>query len=289
MGEIGKKGSEKYYILMSLILGIIVLALSLWFIFNEYFNEDELDWEVCRQSIILRASLPEADLLSLETDLKGAFPLKCKTEVVTIDSVEPEVVYDKISRAVASGWYMFGEGKFDFVHRNFLKENYYCLAFARIHYTPEAIKEFNDLLDEGNSTSLKENFDGDFYYYYLGTKVPGSSKTYSEYLPIYNHYESEPILYWGTSVYPREEDILLVYRLNKYSSPLKTQWFNNWFTRGVATPWVWVENQFLDEEGQVGLYSVKELEAMEKTNSIAMVPINYADKIGCSEYLTIPA
>ena len=130
---VNKIGSEKYYIIISLILGLIVLGLGLYFIFNEYFNEDELDWQQCRQSVILRSNLP--NLKELRMDLKGAFPLKCKTEVVTIDSAEPEEVYERISKAVTSGWYMFGEGKLDFIHREWLTDNRYCLVFARIHFT----------------------------------------------------------------------------------------------------------------------------------------------------------
>lgn len=136
---VGKGGVWRGYIL-ALILGLIVISLSLWFLFFEYFTSEELDWQGCRQSIVLRANAP--NLEELATDMKGAFPLKCRTEVVTIDSGNAEEAYRKIADAVARGWYMFGEGEFDFVHKEVYNSKSYCMAFARLHYTGEASDEF---------------------------------------------------------------------------------------------------------------------------------------------------
>ena len=174
-----KVGAEKYYIIISLILGLMVLGLSLFFIFNEYFTEAELDWQQCRQSIILRTNMPNTTLLGLGLDMKGAFPLKCKTAVVTIDSTEKEEVYGKISKALVEGWYMFGEGKLDFVHRDLLRDNRYCLVFARIHFTGEGVQESDEVLGGD-----KQEFTRGFYDYYLGTKMPGREENYNDYLPI---------------------------------------------------------------------------------------------------------
>jgi hypothetical protein len=143
-GRSRKKAVWRGYIL-ALILGLIVLTLSMYFLFFEYFSSDELDGQECRQSVILRANSP--DLKNLGTDMKGLFPLKCRTEVVTLDSSDPDEIYEKISRAVASGWYMFGRGEFDFVHREYLdplskKKLSYCVVFARLHYTAKASAEY---------------------------------------------------------------------------------------------------------------------------------------------------
>jgi hypothetical protein len=73
-----KKGDEKYYIIISLILGVIILGLSLYMIFNEYFTSEDIDWETCRQSVVLRANLPDRQLATLGVSIKGQYPLKRK-------------------------------------------------------------------------------------------------------------------------------------------------------------------------------------------------------------------
>jgi len=250
---VSKRGSEKYYIIISLILGLMVLALGLFFIFNEFFTEGELDWERCRQSIILRANLPEADLKALKLDMKGAFPLKCKTEVVEIDSAEPEEVYGKISEAVAEGWYMFGEGKFDFVHNSFTESESLCMAFARIHYTQDAIDGFYeelgideesfarafDVPDDVDVVSRSYSpesimalgsmvdFTKGFTEYYLTEKVPGTSEIYQKYLPILSRGQSNsPYLLLRSDVVPRDSDIILIYKIGT-PSVLAGSWFGN--------------------------------------------------------------
>jgi hypothetical protein len=140
-GNSQKKAQWRGYIL-ALILGLIVVTLSIWFLFFEYFTSEELEWQECRQSIILRSNAP--NLKDLGASSKGLFPLKCRTEVVTIDTIEPDEVYKKIADAVASGWYMFGEGEFEFVSGEFFPGVSYCMAFARLHYTGKASDEFYD-------------------------------------------------------------------------------------------------------------------------------------------------
>ena len=114
---IGKKGDEKYYILMSMILGLIILSLSLYFIFQEYFDEEVLDREACRQSIVLRNLLPVSDrpLSTFIESSKNLVPLKCKTEVVVIDD-DPSVsnigphVMKQIADVMVDCWSLFGKG-----------------------------------------------------------------------------------------------------------------------------------------------------------------------------------
>lgn len=269
-----KRGSEKYYIIISLILGLMVLALGLYFIFAEFFNQDEIDWEICRQSIILRAGLP--NLKELGTDLKGAFPLKCKTEVVTIDTIEPEEVYRKISDAVVSGWYMFGEGKLDFIHRDWLSNNRYCMVFARIHFSSESVDKFNLALAKSSyPDSDRIQFTLDFYSYYLNTKIPGETGTYNKYLPMLGSGEPSPRFVWDSDVYPRDDDIALVYVMNKYAS-----------VSGVINyvPFIWISSKLLTGESLSSL-----LKKLEGANVVDMVSMNDLDKIGCTKFLTIPA
>ena len=131
---------------MSLILGIIVLGLSLFYIFNEYFAEDELDWEACRQSVVLRNVMPESErpLIDVLTNYKEEFPLKCKNSVVGVKYEDnfPETTHkenqERISKEIIDlmqqCWYLVGEGEFDLFSVNFAKEKKSCLICSRVHF-----------------------------------------------------------------------------------------------------------------------------------------------------------
>ncbi|GEM_PF-3162745 len=271
---VGKKGSEKYYIIISLILGLMVLAIGFYWIFSEYFNQDLLDQQVCRQSILVRANLP--NLRELGTDLKGAFPLKCKTEVVTIDSIKPDEVYGKIADAVAEGWYMFGEGKLDFVHRDWLSKQRYCMVFARIHFSSASVEKFNLALEKNPyPDSDKEQFTLGFYDYYIHTNVPGETGTYNQYLPMLGSGVSSPRFVWDSDVYPRDEDIALVYVMNKYATVSNALDY---------VPFIWISSKLLTGESLSSL-----LKKLEGANVVDMVSMSDLDKIGCTKFLTIPA
>jgi len=288
---VNKVGSEKYYIIISLILGLIVLGLSLYFIFNEYFNEDRLNWQQCRQSIILRSNLP--NLKGLGTDLKGSFPLKCKTEVVTIDSAEQEKVYGKISEAIAEGWYMFGEGKFDFIHSEFLEKDNYCLAFARIHYTSEAIEDFEKFKLEKNEDGSNKfsvvKYELDFYDYYRRTKIPGTSYTYEEYLPLVIFLKeglNNALIPLSSSIYPQEKDLILVYATSKEKIGLVGRISKEWIDvegwKDYIAGWISGDEEKIEGAKQ-GL-----IEHFNISRAIILVSPEDLDSLGC-KFLSIPA
>jgi len=143
-----KKG-DKYYIMISLILGLIVLSLSLYFIFQEYFNEEMISQESCRQSVILRATLPEGEKFGVTwITFKDDFPLKCKTQVYTINYEDTEKAGKLMADTLAQCWYLFGEGEmqiFPAKSDRVLFEGYglesFCTPCARIHFSPE-VKSF---------------------------------------------------------------------------------------------------------------------------------------------------
>jgi hypothetical protein len=131
-----KVGAEKYYIIISLILGIIVLGLSLFFIFHEYFTDDDISRETCRQSVILRATVPEVNIKGFNVvSFKNQFPLKCKTEVVNIDKDTKDAAQE-ILDALVSCWYLFGNGDFDVFgsKSGVFGVSSVCVPCARIHF-----------------------------------------------------------------------------------------------------------------------------------------------------------
>ena len=269
----------KYDTIILLILGLLVVSLTLYFIFNEYFTSDDLDWEVCRQSIIFRASSPE--LKKAGTDLKGVLPLKCKTAVVNIDKVKDhEELFEKISNAVAEGWYMFGEGKYDFIHREWTKGGTSCMVFARIHYDSEFWKDFkgNSLLDR--ATAKKE-----FIKYYNSNTVGNSRETYEDYLPLFDdedvsgdgNFDSDGNLYisWDSvDVVPNEDsgDLFLVYRINKL----------NGLVNLVVGP--------ISRGPQFISFITDKIKKDENYKSLVLTTSDQLKNgIGCDSFLTVPA
>ena len=245
MRKIGKKGSEKYYIIISMILGLIVLGLALYFIFQEFFNEDELDIEKCRQSIILANLNPD---LSAETgtDFKDKFPPKCKTQVIEIDTAEKEEVYKIIADTVLSCWYMYGEDKFDSVHTEFWGNVNYALVCARITFSDKALAEYDAStrkvplkMADGSLNSailVPENEytkPPTFYDYYTETKAPNSDKTYNEILPFIPSEVGKGYLLRNTGIWPQENDLLIAYTKIKLVGIGKA-----WYTKPV----VWAAN-----------------------------------------------
>ncbi len=135
------KRGDKYYIMISLILGLIVLSLSLYFIFQEFFNEDMISQESCRQSVILRGTLPDAQIAKLTpTSFKDDFPLKCKTQVVEIS--KGDIVNENAGKIIADTlvecWYLYGNGDFNPMPAKFFDIATTCVPCARIRLTNEA-------------------------------------------------------------------------------------------------------------------------------------------------------
>lgn len=161
---VNKVGSEKYYILISLILGLMVLALSLFFIFNEYFNEDELAWQQCRQSVILRSGDVNNMVKKVQEE---AVPFKCKTNVVEIKSDDRDEVLEKIAETLAMCHYTYGEGKLQLYADNWIDSNdFMCFVCARIHFD-ESIKDDFENLNVGEYLVKKKFRDGMSYFDYL--------------------------------------------------------------------------------------------------------------------------
>ena len=129
------KRGVKWEILTSFILGLIVVSIVLFWLFQEYFAEDDLSWEVCRQSIVVRNSIPDVSIEGFTVGtFKDKFPLKCETQVITIteDNVRdaPRLIMD----AMAQSWYLFGEGKYQIYPSALIGGDSYCMGTVRVHF-----------------------------------------------------------------------------------------------------------------------------------------------------------
>ena len=149
MRSINKKGQGKYYIIISLILGLMVLSLSLYFIFNEYFTEDEADWEVCRQSVLLRAKAIESGRILNFIELTE-IPFKCKTELIEIDYYDEDKAKFEIAESLASCHALYGGGELALYTKDLAVGDTNCFVCSRIHFSKDIVKKYNNELDIGN-------------------------------------------------------------------------------------------------------------------------------------------
>jgi len=137
--------------MFSLILGILILTLSLYFIFNEYFTNEDMEWEICRQSIQVRSTLPDPTVAKLDVaSFKNEFPLKCKTRVIEIteSDVTPDEkgemeIETKIAETMAECWALYDKGDANAFPSTLFKSST-CVPCARIHLTPEAKEKLGD-------------------------------------------------------------------------------------------------------------------------------------------------
>jgi len=172
-----KRGDLKWDVLLALILGLLVLALSLFFIFQEYFTKDDLDWENCRQSIVLRANMPEYQFAGLNlVTFKDSFPLKCKTRVIKVDKGEVSSLDETIARTMAECWALFDSGDSNAFPSELFRGKTSCVPCARIHLTDEAKDELKKRGALNIRNSLDSRMDSNYSYWeYLnnsGKKFP---------------------------------------------------------------------------------------------------------------------
>ena len=130
---LNKRGELKYDLLIAFILGLAVVGISLAFLLPSFFS-GEIDRQTCKESILLRASIPSANLgLMNLASIREQFPLKCKSEVVNIDYEDNAKAEKIIAETMMSCWVLYGEGKLNLFPQSKFSGNSYCSACARIH------------------------------------------------------------------------------------------------------------------------------------------------------------
>jgi len=151
MKRMSKRAQWQNYLLPA-ILAVIVLGISMYFIFNEAFTSGDIDREVCKESIIVRSALPDVKKRGIAPEsFKDKFPLKCKTNVVEITAKDLSIGKDKkrnadklIGDAMAECWFLFQNGDANPFPSTVWQHNTVCLPCARIHLTEEAKKELKE-------------------------------------------------------------------------------------------------------------------------------------------------
>jgi hypothetical protein len=144
----------------------------------------ESDSEVCYNSVVLRGS---SVLPTEATPLKCSRTYLCITEDGTCEGMtSPEIekvkteeeVYSVLAEEMANCWWMFGEGKINYVTNTMTKDNY-CSICTQILFDDSltSIKS-----ESGEAVFSDGNISKDALYEYLSTKlVPDEEVTYAQY------------------------------------------------------------------------------------------------------------
>lgn len=159
-----RAGDEKYYIIISLIIGIMILGIVLFFIFKEYFTEDDLSWETCRQSIVMRASVPD---YSLFDPTRSLIPLKCKTQTYNVNYKNLSRFTSDIKKLIRACDSLTGNGKYKiFPDKFFGGGKSRCFPCVRITFKNEDVRNYYN--------SQKDLII--FYHYIEAGRITGLSK-----------------------------------------------------------------------------------------------------------------
>lgn len=139
-----KKGAEKYYILISLILGLILIGIIFSWIFQEYFfGEEMMDLQKCKQSILARSKIPNINKKGMTfVDFKEEFPLECKTQKIIITEENKDEADKIIADAMVACWALFNQGEVSLYGGPGIFQNVptNCFLCARITFEVEDLE-----------------------------------------------------------------------------------------------------------------------------------------------------
>lgn len=176
MRKIGKRGDGTHYgIIFALILGLVIIAISVYFLFYEYFSEEDISKETCRQSIILRASLPQKDLALWTVSSKDWMPLRCKTEVININYKDVKKARTAFDNALLDCWSLVGNGDWKIfpVKSGSWGFKSHCIVCSRIHIDNQVRQYYTDNPIRFTD-ALSQKFKGKTYWDYLQKENPNA-------------------------------------------------------------------------------------------------------------------
>lgn len=127
-----KEGGQNF-ILIGITMSILVVGIAIY-LFAGVFEDEVLDRETCRQSIILRSG----NFGNMEKGaIQDKIPFKCKTDVVTIDFKNVTKAAKLIADKMAECFYTYGEGEKKLYSDEWLSGKNICFDCARIHFTED--------------------------------------------------------------------------------------------------------------------------------------------------------
>ncbi len=179
-----KKGELTTQQIVILIILLVSFVIILFLLFRLDLGE-ESDSELCHNSVIMRGSSV------IPTD---AVPLKCSRNYLCITKdgscegmTKPELkkvkteeeIYDVLAEEMADCWWMFGEGKVNYVTATMTKNNY-CSICSQILFD-NSLKEIKN--ESEMAAFPKGEISKDNFYNYLSKKTMSDKGiSYSQYL-----------------------------------------------------------------------------------------------------------
>lgn len=166
------------YWIISIILALLVLILGLYWLFNDYFTGDATDMEVCKESLLIRNTLPNTNTAGIDFfKLKEKYPLKCATSVITIGYEDVTMATTAIMEQMAKCWDLFEQGEYNIYPASWASiaggKGVYstCYACARFHFTEEVKKYYkNNPIEIQNAMNNQLQDYGITYKQYLTAK-----------------------------------------------------------------------------------------------------------------------
>jgi len=165
----------------------IVLIVSFIILLLLFFRLDlgkETEQDTCHYSVVARATA-----ISSTNLLKEAIPLNCKTQYICISEdgtceklTSPEIekvktkeeIYEVLANQLSECWWMFGEGKIDYVGKELLANNLYCSLCSQIAFDDSLMN-----IEELESGEINRY---NFYEYLAKTEMSSEEVTYWDYL-----------------------------------------------------------------------------------------------------------
>ncbi len=172
-----KKGELTTQQIVLLIILIMSFVVILYFLIRLNIGEDS-EKEICHNSVVMKGN----PVLS-----KGAISLNCQRAYVCLTKdgsceamTNPNIrkvedkqeVYKVLAEEMVSCWWMFGQGKIDYVGDKIQKANY-CSICSQVAFD-ESVKE----IQEFNSGKINQD---EFYVYLVDTPISEERETYAEY------------------------------------------------------------------------------------------------------------
>lgn len=169
----GEITTQQIVLLIILIVSFVVIL----FLLLKIDFGGQTESELCHNSVVMRSN-PVS---------KEAIPLKCSRVYICLSKdgscesmTKPEIekvktkdeIYRVLAEQMADCWWMFGEGKIDYVGKDFFTKDNYCSICSQIGFD-NSIKEIDGI---GESISKDE-----LYNYLSKTPMPDSEINYAEY------------------------------------------------------------------------------------------------------------
>ncbi len=175
----GELTTEQIVILIVLIISFVIILFLLVRLNLKGTSEEQ----ICYNSVVTKGN----------PALSGAGGLNCERSYVCISKDkscekmnEPEIkeaesldeVYQILADEMADCWWMFGEGKIDYIGDKALQKNY-CSICTQLAFD-DSLKDIKD--EEGNLIFSEGKINKDNLYNYLAKTEMSEDLTYSEYL-----------------------------------------------------------------------------------------------------------